>query len=179
MKKLIIVNGIPASGKSSVTKIIADYFSFPVLSIDEIKEPFMVQFTDVIDRPLNRKLGYAAYQAMFNIVKSSPAEVIFIMDAWFGFRDKSVLEDYLKEIGDVQVIEVWVKASGELVAERYKKRCGHRIKGHPGEEYIPELVLLADRAEPMNVGKTYTFDQDNNGNALELINWIKENINQN
>lgn len=179
MKKLILVNGIPASGKSSVTKIIANYFLFPVLSIDEIKEPFMVQFADVIDRPLNRKLGYAAYEAMFNIVKSSPPEVIFIMDAWFGFRDKSVLKDYLEKIGDVQILEIWVKASGELVAERYKNRCGCRIKGHPGEEYIPELVLLADSAEPMNLGKVYTFDQISDVSNDELINWIKENINHN
>jgi len=178
MKTLILVNGIPASGKSSVTKVIAHYFSFPVLSIDEIKEPFMVQFADIIDRPLNRKLGYAAYEAMFNIVKSSPPEVIFIMDAWFGFRDKSVLEDYLKEIGDIRIIEIWVKASGELVAERYKNRCGCRIKGHPGEEYIPELILLAERAEPMNLGKVYTFEQNNNANHEELINWVKENINR-
>ncbi|WP_300000318.1 AAA family ATPase [uncultured Cedecea sp.] len=179
MKKLIIVNGIPASGKSSVTKVIANYFSFPVLSIDEIKEPFMVQFADVIDRPLNRKLGYAAYEAMFNIVKSSPPEVIFIMDAWFGFRDKSVLKDYLKNTGDVQVIEIWVKASATLVAERYKNRCGGRIKGHPGEEYIPELMLLAESAEPMNIGKVYTFDQNSHLSHDELIVWIKENINHN
>ncbi len=179
MKTLILVNGIPASGKSSVTKIISDYFSLPVLSIDEIKEPFMVQFADVIDRPLNRKLGYAAYEAMFNIVKSSPPEVIFIMDAWFGFRDKSVLEEYLEKIDDVRVIEIWVKASAELVAERYKNRCGCRIKGHPGEEYIPELMLLAERAEPMNLGKVYTFDQNNNLNHDELILWVKENINHN
>lgn len=177
MKTLILVNGIPASGKSSVTKIISDYFSLPVLSIDEIKEPFMVQFADIIDRPLNRKLGYAAYEAMFNIVKSSPPELIFIMDAWFGFRDKSVLEEYLEKIGDIKVIEIWVQASAELVAERYKNRCGCRIKGHPGEEYIPELMLLAERAEPMNLGKVYTFDQNNNLSHDELILWVKENIN--
>ncbi|MCW1876249.1 AAA family ATPase [Erwinia sp. INIA-01] len=175
MKTLILVNGIPASGKSSVAKIIADYFSYPVLSIDKIKEPFMVQFADIIDRPLNRKLGYAAYESMFNIVMSSPPETVFIMDAWFGFRDKSVLEGYLEKLGEVRVLEIWVKASPDLVAERYKQRCHCRVKGHPGEEYIPELILLAEHAKPMCLGKLYTVDQDISTSNDELIIWIKEN----
>lgn len=90
MKKLILVNGIPASGKSTVSRTLSDYFAFPVLSIDEIKEPFMAGFADIIDRPLNRKLGYAAYESMFNIVNSSSTKTIFILDAlvWIsGKRD--------------------------------------------------------------------------------------------
>lgn len=177
MKKLILVNGIPASGKSRVARLLADHFSAPVLSIDEIKEPFMVQFADIIDRPLNRKLGYAAYEAMFNIVKAAPEQSLFIMDAWFGFRDKSVLLDYLSLSGCQRPVEIWNNISPENVAERYKSRCACRVKGHPGEEYIPELMQLAERAHPMQLGEVYTVMQDQEINHAELISWINQQLN--
>ncbi|WP_426816895.1 AAA family ATPase [Winslowiella sp. 2C04] len=177
MKILILVNGIPASGKSSVANKLAAHFNFPVLSIDEIKEPFMVQFSEIIDRKLNRKLGYAAYEAMFNIVKSSPPDSVFVMDAWFGFREKTILEDYLAISGCQRVLEVWNKISPERVAQRYKNRCGCRLKGHPGEEYIPELISLAKEALPMAFGDVYTLDQDKECNDENLIAWIKNRLN--
>lgn len=177
MKTLILVNGIPASGKSGTAKVISSHFSFPVLSIDEIKEPFMAQFSETIDRPLNRKLGYAAYEAMFNIVKASPDECTFIMDAWFGFRDKSILQNYLKVCNCQKVIEVWNSISPQKVAERYKSRCGDRVKGHPGEEYIPELVLLAQQAQPMQLGETFILNQNDAGSDSELISWLTDRLN--
>lgn len=177
MRKLILVNGIPASGKSSVAKKIADYFNAPVLSIDEIKEPFMVQFADIIDRPLNRKLGYAAYEAMFRIVRTSPENALFVLDAWFGFRDRSVLEEYLAMAGCHNVIEVWNKISAANVSKRYKSRCTCRVKGHPGEEYIPELIMLAENARPMALSDVYTVDQDNTVNDHNLMTWISQRLN--
>jgi len=177
MRKLILVNGIPASGKSSVAKKIADHFNAPVLSIDEIKEPFMVQFADIIDRPLNRKLGYAAYETMFRIVRTSPENTLFVLDAWFGFRERAVLEDYLAMAGCQNVIEVWNKISAENVAGRYQSRCACRVKGHPGEEYIPELMALAEKARPMELSEVYIVDQDKGNNDSDLMTWLSQRLN--
>ncbi len=177
MKKLILVNGIPASGKSHVARALADYFNAPVLSIDEIKEPFMVQFADIIDRPLNRKLGHAAYEAMFKIAEAAPPQSLFIMDAWFGFRDKSILAEYLAMSGCVQPLEIWNEISPERVAQRYQSRCSCRVKGHPGEEYIPELMRLAELARPMKFGEVYTVFQDRDINYTEVIDWLSQRLN--
>ncbi len=176
MKKLILVNGIPASGKSSVAKIISEHFNAPVLSLDEIKEPFMAQFADIIDRSLNRKLGYAAYKSMFNIVRDAPTNTLFVLDAWFGFRDKSILSEYITMADSPAILEVWNKISPELVSERYKSRCVCRVKGHPGEEYIPELMLLAGKARPMALSEVYTVDQDLRCDDRDLIGWISQHL---
>ncbi|TAI99115.1 AAA family ATPase [Pectobacterium versatile] len=173
MKKLILVNGIPASGKSTVARIIAGELNLPRLSLDEIKEPFMMQFCDTIDRTLNRKLGIAAYQAMFNIVRQAPDNSILILDAWFGFREKSLLQDYLISCDIQHTLEIWNAISPDRVAERYQTRINDRIKGHPGSEYLPELISLAHQAQPMGMGKCYTVDQDKEINYQELIQWIK------
>lgn len=176
MKTLILVNGIPASGKSYITNQIAAFFNLPVLSIDEIKEPFMVQFADRIDRPLNRQLGYSAYTAMFNIVKDSPSKTVFILDAWFGFRDKSVLAEYLSLCGCESVMEIWNQISPARVAARYSERCHCRVKGHPGKEYIPELIALAEKAQPMAFGPVFTVDQDKDIETERLISWVGERL---
>ena len=60
-KTAILINGIPASGKSTITRLLAETFSLPVLTIDGIKEPFMARLAPV-DRPMNRQLGCAAYE---------------------------------------------------------------------------------------------------------------------
>ncbi|KFX07378.1 ATPase AAA [Pectobacterium betavasculorum] len=176
MKKLILVNGIPASGKSTVARIIADELNLPRLSLDEIKEPFMMQFCDTIDRSLNRKLGHAAYQAMFNIVRQASNNSILILDAWFGFREKSILQEYLTSCDIKHSLEIWNAISSERAAQRYQARMNERIKGHPGDEYLPELISLAHQAQPMCIGKCYTVDQDKEINHQELIQWIKTHL---
>ena len=40
MKRAILVNGVPASGKSTVARAVTDRFGWPLLALDTIKEPF-------------------------------------------------------------------------------------------------------------------------------------------
>ncbi|UWM63507.1 ATP-binding protein [Enterobacter sp. CP102] len=177
MKKVIIVNGIPASGKSYISRLVSEHYGLPILSIDEIKEPFMVQFSDIIDRPFNRRLGHSAYESMFKIVGAAPENITFVMDAWFGFREKEVLANYLSLAGIEKVLEIWSQISPDLVAQRYQSRCGERIKGHPGEEYIPELIALARKAVPMRLGDTLVVDQDAGIEPEKIFSWVNNHLN--
>ena len=69
-KTAILINGIPASGKSTITRLLAETFSLPVLTIDGIKEPFMARLAPV-DRPMNRQLGQLR-QILFSGVARRP-----------------------------------------------------------------------------------------------------------
>jgi chloramphenicol 3-O-phosphotransferase len=105
-KTVILVNGVPASGKSTVARALAHHFDLPYLSLDGIKEPFMARL-DNIDRELNRQLGYAAYQAIWSMVAQAPLRCIYVIDAWFGFQSREQLRQYLREAGVTQALEVW------------------------------------------------------------------------
>ncbi|HEJ7946762.1 AAA family ATPase [Serratia liquefaciens] len=170
-KTVILVNGVPASGKSTVARALAHHFDLPYLSLDGIKEPFMARL-DNINRELNRQLGYAAYQAIWSMVAQAPLRCIYVIDAWFGFQSREQLRQYLREAGVTQVLEVWNQISGELAAERYAARTGQRPKGHPGAEYLPELRGLADRAMPMALGPVLRIEQAQPLDIDRVNHWL-------
>ena len=85
MKRAILVNGVPASGKSTVARAVSDRFGWPLLALDTIKEPFFTEI-ETVDRAFNRKLGRASYAAIFNTVADFPDPSTVIVEAWFGFQ---------------------------------------------------------------------------------------------
>ncbi len=156
-RRAVLVNGIPASGKSTVSRGIAERMGWPLLALDTIKNPFL-EVLGGGDREFNRTLGRASYQAIWSLVGEAPAGSTFVVDAWFGFQPRQVLEDHLKRAGVVETAEIWCHAPGDILAERYRARLDQRLPGHPGAAYIPELIELAKRAEPLRRGPLFDVD---------------------
>lgn len=174
-KSVILVNGIPASGKSTLTRAIADRFGFPVLTLDSLKEPFMAAFAPV-DRQLNRQLGCAAYQAIWRIVGQAPQGSVFIIDAWFGFQPKSVLEQGLRDAGVDRALELWLAITPDEAVSRYQARLAQRLPGHPGAEYLPELRRLAEQAAPMAIGPQREVDACGDADKEALYRWLLRHL---
>lgn len=175
-KRVILVNGIPASGKSRLAVELSAYSGWLQLSLDGIKNPFLQRLENV-DRPFNRVLGQASYQVIWDIIGGAPEGSTFIVDAWFGFQPKEVLQDYLQRAGISQVVEIWCQIDAELVAGRFASRLGERLPGHVGAEYIPELKILAGNARPITSGPVYSVDQNVIGqnkpvNIVDIHQWI-------
>ncbi|MDL2398707.1 ROK family protein [Rhizobium mayense] len=176
-KRVVLVNGVPASGKSRLAKLLSQRTGWPVLSLDGIKNPFLEHIGGV-DRDFNRTLGRASYQAIWSFIREAPAGSTFIVDAWFGFQPKAVLEAYIKDAGVDRVAELWCKVPGIVAGERYASRLKNRLPGHPGAEYVPELVALADRAEPMGCGAVMTVDQTKEPDIVDVTAWISKVFDQ-
>lgn len=174
-KVVVLVNGVPAAGKSSVSAALSQALGWPLLSLDGIKNPFL-QHIEGVDRHFNRLLGAASYQAIWSLVATAPPGNAFIIDAWFGFQPKADLVHYLQQAEVTQVLEVWCQISPELAAERYAARLSQRLPGHPGEAYIPELKALAENAVPMSLGPVYHLDAQPVLESLPVVTWVKENI---
>lgn len=170
-KRVILVNGIPASGKSRLAVELSVQTGWLQLSLDGIKNPFL-QRLEGVDRAFNRVLGQASYQVIWSIVADAPQGSTFIVDAWFGFQPKEVLREYLTQAGVTQVVEIWCQISAELAASRYGARLDQRLPGHLGAEYIPELKILAANAQPISFGPVYYADQDKPVNIQIIKNWI-------
>lgn len=147
MRRAVFVNGVPASGKSTVARAISEASGWPLLTLDTIKEAFF-NVLGTGDRDYNRLLGKASYEAIFALVADFPADTVVVVDAWFGFQPLEVLRPHLQRAELRHIAEIWCHAPPEVVAGRYLSRVGHRPAGHLGAEYAPELAVLAARARP-------------------------------
>ena len=172
-KRVVMVNGVPASGKSRLAKALSLRTGWPILSLDSIKNPFL-QHIGPVDRDFNRTLGKASYQAIWSFIAEAPTGSTFIVDAWFGFQPKAQLESYLNTAQIDHVAELWCKVPGAVAGERYASRLKDRLPGHPGAEYVPELIALADRAEPMGCGAVMTVDQTQEPDMGTIMAWLSK-----
>lgn len=156
-KRLVMVNGVPGSGKSSIAATLSRATGWPVLSLDTIKNPFLQELVNV-DRPFNRKLGRASLHAMFSLMQEAPDGTTFIMDAWFGFQPSEFVQMLIDGAGIDAIAEIWCHAPPEVLGQRYLARVSARLPGHPGAEYVPELMKLAAHVGPSAFGPVHDVD---------------------
>ena len=148
MKTAILVNGVPASGKSTVARAIAEAEVWPLLALDTVKEALFAHL-GTGDREHNRLFGRASYQAMFALIGDFPAGTNVVIDAWFGFQPADVLAAHVARAGLTRLVEIWCHAPPDIIGERYRARVANRSAGHLGADYIPELMELARLARPI------------------------------
>jgi len=171
MKRLVLVNGVPASGKSTVAKAIADAGGWPLLGLDTIKEALFTEL-GIGDRDYNRRLGKASYAAMFALAADFPDGTTIVMDAWFGFQPESVLDAHLVKFSTARVVQLWCHAPPEETGRRYFARVSERSAGHLGAQYAPELVALAARAKPLAGHPTYDQDTTQPFDGEAFMAWL-------
>lgn len=164
MKQVVLVNGVPASGKSTVCRrlVVAlarlDIAAVP-LSLDAIKEALYAH-VGIGDRDHNRMLGRASYQAIFSSIAGFPEPLIPVVDAWHGFLPREALQENLQRAGIERVIELWCAVSPQTAASRYRKRSSERHPGHLPASYADELLELASHAQPLRMGELVVLDTE-------------------
>jgi glucokinase len=153
----ILVNGVPASGKSTVSRMVSTALDVPLLALDTVKEALFAEL-GTGDRLHNRRFGRASYGAIWALVGEFPQQAVVVVDAWFGFQPLALLQAHLERAQVTRVVEIWCHAPAEVIAQRYADRARQRHEGHLGLDYVPELRLLAATAEPLGIGPVISVD---------------------
>jgi glucokinase len=172
-KRAVIVNGVPASGKSTVAKGLSQALGWPHLALDTVKQPFLEALPPA-DRHFNRVLGQASYRALFDLIRDAPQGTTFIVDAWFGFQPLERLSEGLARAGIDKMAEVWCEAPTQEIGRRYAERIPSRGPGHPGLDYVPELMELAARARPTGLAPLRAVDTSDSVDIAELAYWTRQ-----
>jgi len=60
-----------------------------------------------------------------------------------------------------------------VLAERYGARLDQRPAGHPGAAYIPDLIELAKRAEPLRRGPLFDVDTTKPIDFDAITAWLR------
>jgi predicted kinase len=159
MKKpiLILVTGLPATGKSTLARKIAEKFNLPLLTKDELKELFS-DALNVTDPESSNRFGVLARALLpFLAEKFLRANQSIILESNFNKKalDEPVLRRILEET-DSDIIQVVCQAPGDLLFERFKKRVveGKRHKIHPENSVKAEefnWVFSSGHATPLDL----------------------------
>jgi len=171
MKRVLLVNGVPASGKSTVARAVSQANAWPLFTLDTLKEAFF-DHLGTGDRDFNRLLGKASYQAIFAVVAEFPESTTVVVDAWFGFQPLETLQNHLARAGAAQVAEIWCHAPANVIGERYRARLGDRHAGHLGASYVPELIKLADTARALGTYPLLDLETTRPLDLAAVQNWL-------
>ena len=139
---------MPASGKTTLGVHLSEQFNAPLITLDTIKEAMFDSF-GIGDREYNRKLGRVSRDIIWRLIADFPKDLVSVLDIWMGFSPYYNVDEGLARAGIDQFVEIWCYAPGEVLAKRYLERVDKRHKGHPGADYVPELMDVALRARPM------------------------------
>jgi glucokinase len=172
VKRAVLVNGVPASGKSTVARAVAAAKGWPLLTLDTVKEAFF-EHIGTGDRDYNRLLGRASYQAIFALIADFPDGATAVVDAWFGFQPVELLQGHLARAGIGGLAEIWCHAPADIIGERYRARLDTRHSGHLGASYVPELMALAERAKPLGAYPLFDVDTTRPLDGAALSAWLE------
>jgi len=137
----ILISGIPASGKSTMARMLGKELGLPVISKDDIKEKL---FDDVGFRSREEKvnLGTAAMNIMYYTAEQlMQAGLPFILENNFEYASREKLLELLEKHG-CRVLTVTLTGDYETIYHRYLKRnvSPDRHRGHVVNDRYPEEV---------------------------------------
>lgn len=152
---LIIVTGLPCTGKTVLGSQIASQFHLPMLAKDEIKV-ILFDCLGWSDRPWSKKLSKASNQLLIQIAKSLlSAGQSIIIESNFPALEVSQQIIALTLGIPCRILQVLCVAEGEILVERFIQRweSGERHPGHVDDQSLAEIrsTLLPGRLAPLDL----------------------------
>lgn len=151
--ELIVINGLPAAGKTTLATELGKLLGVPVISKDYLKE----SFADISGTSVSSgQLGALASQTLWRLAELIPDRVI-VESWWFGPRDLGFVEEALSTLGNPPAVEVWCQIDPAVAMSRYISRNRHSI--HPaGQESLSVWEPWIKDPQPLSVGKVLRVD---------------------
>jgi predicted kinase len=124
--RVVLVNGLPASGKSTLGAQLAKRLGWVFLSKDAIKEAFGELVWPHVSSP---RLGGLALDSLYALAGAIDGSAV--LDAiWLSNRDRPFLDAGLVTMGEPRVLEVWCDIPEQLARERFERRMPDRHEMH-------------------------------------------------
>lgn len=160
---LIIVSGLPASGKTTVGRRIATDLRLPFIHRDGLKETLFDSLS-WSDRDWSRRLGGASWALLYHVADALlAAGTSFVIESNFDPARATAELREMQSLHPFTPVQVVCTAAGPTLVERYRRRfeTGERHPGHLDAVALEEHrdLLLTGRATPLGIaGPVLTLD---------------------
>ncbi len=162
---LIVIAGLPWTGKTTLWKSLSEKLSLPFFSKDIYKEILFDSLWSN-DRIWSKKLWSASYDILYSLTDSILASKLScIIETNFDPKFANEKLRKFKKSYDINIVQIFCRTDEEVLYERFKDRALHWVR-HPWhqdkenlEEWKKKLTQWYD--DFLDVDYTYTVDTTN------------------
>ncbi|GAA1553179.1 hypothetical protein GCM10009827_087340 [Dactylosporangium maewongense] len=152
MIDLVLVNGLPGSGKTTLATGLAPVLDASLISKDAIKEAV----AEIVSAAPGQALGIAASEMMWTLAAAMPGSVM-LESWWFKPRDLRFVEAGLRRCSPANVVEVWCDVPAHVAKGRFAARQRHRI--HDDRRQLADAwPRWETEAEPLGIAPVVRVD---------------------
>jgi predicted kinase len=177
--RLIILNGAPGTGKTTLGRKLAQELDFIYVGKDDIKE-FAFEHYGVGDREWSKMIGRASIVSLYSFTQEllkAKASVI-IENAFYAEYARKDLTA-IAEVANIKPLEVYCFTLESIREQRFSARIesGERHKGHADTTSLGlDLKIYAplDISQQIKVDTSNFDETEYNILAEKLKHWIKE-----
>lgn len=170
---LIIVNGHPASGKTTLAKKLAKDLQFPVFHRDELKENLFDQI-GWEDPELKQKLALTSYKLLYQILQQFTASnQSLIIESNFNHQFDTPHFQKILAKTNFRVIQIHCEAKPKILYERFQARAKKdRHAGHQDHLRLDEFKQkLQQPHHPLEIPDSITINVETSD--FKKINYPK------
>ena len=180
MKKLILIGGVLAGGKSTFSHLVGERFGVSVVNKDRVKE-ILGDNIQTANREENKKLSVISFEIMSYLIDGEGDSLI--LESNFKDHELNEIRDKCSRTG-CKVLSLVLDGDDTVLHARFNKRLGeNRHPVHKSqdfsriEDFIPTLNELREASYPGEVicidCTDFSYQNDEN-----LYSVIKEFLNQ-
>ena len=149
--RLVLVNGLPGAGKTTLAAALAAELAVPLVSKDALKEMLADAYPAV---PVS-SFGPIAMETAWRLAAEMPGTVI-LESWWFRPRDLTFVKAGLERCCAAMVVEIWCDLPIDLARRRFEARVRHAV--HRGA--AASWAEWSAQAGPLDVGLTLRVRTD-------------------
>jgi predicted kinase len=168
---VVLVNGLPGAGKTTLATGLAAELGAVLLSKDAVKEALATVLPDPASVPA---LGVVAIETVWSLAARLPG--IVVMESWwFRPRDLRFVEAGLRSVGAARAVEVWCDVPAEVARSRFAARVRPAL--HDDARRLAEdWDEWAARAEPLGLTPVVNVDTSNPVEPSQLARTVRQEL---
>ena len=162
---VVVVTGPPASGKTTIARVLADALPAPLLAKDPIKEA-LFDGLGTGDAEWSRKLGIATYGILYLVLEEElRAGRSCVLEANFDHNEASAQLAAIQLRRPFRALQIVCTAARDVLIERFVGRSDSRHPGHIDDERLEDVI------ESIDAGRWRELELDGETLEVDTTDW--------